>query len=152
MLPLLIFGVPNERTLCQCNADPGSPCHKIYVATILHRITYDKAKRDQTLAERGLDSGCGRQMHANKRGSRRSVGSDLARVDAHVIQPHEYEDLPELTEAMLATATIKKAGRPRLSNPRQLISLRLPADVIARWRATGPGWQTRMAQRLHSLD
>ena len=91
-------------------------------------------------------------MHANKRGSRRSVGSDLARVDAHVIQPHEYEELPELTEAMLATATIKKAGRPRLSNPRQLISLRLPADVIARWRATGPGWQTRMAQRLHSLD
>ncbi|HJU21048.1 MAG TPA: BrnA antitoxin family protein [Casimicrobiaceae bacterium] len=26
--------------------------------------------------------------------------------------------------------------------------MRLPADVIERWRATGPGWQTRMAERL----
>jgi hypothetical protein len=31
-------------------------------------------------------------MTANKRVSRRSLGSDLARVDAHVIQPNEYED------------------------------------------------------------
>jgi uncharacterized protein (DUF4415 family) len=29
-----------------------------------------------------------------------------------------------------------------------LITLRLPASVIQRWRATGPGWQTRMADRL----
>ena len=29
-----------------------------------------------------------------------------------------------------------------------LISLRLPVDVIERWKATGPGWQTRMADRL----
>jgi len=34
------------------------------------------------------------------------------------------------------------------SNPRKLISLRLPTDVIERWRSTGPGWQTRMAERL----
>jgi len=26
--------------------------------------------------------------------------------------------------------------------------LRLPVEVIHRWRATGPGWQTRMAERL----
>ncbi|MBM3376245.1 MAG: BrnA antitoxin family protein [Betaproteobacteria bacterium] len=29
-----------------------------------------------------------------------------------------------------------------------MISLRLPPDVIERWKATGPGWQTRMAERL----
>ncbi|MFO1505690.1 MAG: BrnA antitoxin family protein [Lysobacterales bacterium] len=28
------------------------------------------------------------------------------------------------------------------------MSLRLPPKVIARWRATGPGWQTRMAEAL----
>ena len=27
----------------------------------------------------------------------------------------------------------------------------LPADVIARWKATGPGWQTRMAERLSKV-
>lgn len=87
-------------------------------------------------------------MNVSKAASRRTLGSDLARTDTHVIHPAEYEDLPELTDEMLARAVIKQGGRPRSASPRQLISLRLPADVIARWRATGPGWQTRMAERL----
>ncbi len=84
----------------------------------------------------------------NKPTSRRTLGSDLKRVDAHVIKPHEYEELPELTDALLARAVVNKGGRPKSANPRQLISLRLPPDVIERWRETGPGWQTRMAERL----
>jgi len=87
-------------------------------------------------------------MNANKAASRRSLKSDLARVDAHVIKAREYDELPELTEQMLTRAKINKGGRPVSANPRKLISLRLPADVIARWKATGPGWQTRMADRL----
>ena len=83
-----------------------------------------------------------------KHASRRTLGSNLARVDAHAIKPAEYKELPELTDEMLARAVVKRGGRPRSANPRQLISLRLPAEVIARWRATGPGWQTRMAERL----
>ena len=90
-------------------------------------------------------------MKERKRASRRSLKSDLARVDAHVVQRDEYKELPELTDAMLARATINKGGRPLSRNPRRLISLRLPADVIERWRATGPGWQTRMAQRLSKV-
>ena len=78
----------------------------------------------------------------------RTFGSDLKRADAHVIKPEEYVELPELTEEMFARAVFKKAGRPKSSNPRQMISLRLPPEVIARWKATGPGWQTRMAKRL----
>ena len=91
-------------------------------------------------------------MTASKRASRRSLGSDLARVDAHVIQPHEYEDAPELTDEMLARGVVNKGGRPRSANPRKLISIRLPEDVIERWRATGPGWQTRMADRLEKAQ
>lgn len=87
-------------------------------------------------------------MSASKPASARKLGSDLARADAHVIRPHEYDELPEMTDDMLARAVVNKGGRPRSPNPRQLISLRLPAAVIARWRATGPGWQTRMAERL----
>ena len=90
-------------------------------------------------------------MIAKKRFSRRTLKSDLARVDAHVIQPSEYEELPELTEEMLARAKPRKGGRPRSPNPRKLISLRLPTNVIARWKATGPGWQTRMADRLSKV-
>jgi uncharacterized protein (DUF4415 family) len=87
-------------------------------------------------------------MTARKRASRRSLGSDLKRVDAHVIQRREYRELPELTDDMLARGRVNKGGRPRSANPRKLISIRLPEDVIERWRATGPGWQTRMADRL----
>ena len=87
-------------------------------------------------------------MTARKRASRRSLGSDLKRVDAHVIRRHEYRELPELTEEMLARGKVNKGGRPRSENPRKLISIRLPESVIERWRSTGPGWQTRMADRL----
>ena len=90
-------------------------------------------------------------MKERKRASRRSLKSDLARVDAHSVKPEEYKELPELTEEMLARARINKGGRPLSLNPRRLISLRLPDDVIKRWRATGPGWQTRMAERLSKV-
>lgn len=90
-------------------------------------------------------------MNANKPASRRSLKSDLARVDAHIIKKGEYDELPELTDEMLARAKVNKGGRPVSSNPRKLLSLRLPADVIERWKATGPGWQTRMAERLSKV-
>jgi uncharacterized protein (DUF4415 family) len=64
------------------------------------------------------------------------------------------DTLPEIDDAWIAGADLYQAdklvrrGRPRLTNPRQLLSLRLPSQVIARWKATGPGWQTRMAEAL----
>jgi uncharacterized protein (DUF4415 family) len=85
-------------------------------------------------------------MTAKKRVSRRSLGSDLKKVDAHQIKPAEYREAPELTDEMLARAVVKRAGRPVASDPRLLVSVRLPASTIARWKASGPGWQTRMAK------
>ena len=90
-------------------------------------------------------------MNANRPASRRSLKSNLARVDAHTVKAEEYAELPELTEEMLNRAKVNKGGRPLSPNPRKLISLRLPADVIERWKATGPGWQTRMADRLSKV-
>ena len=87
-------------------------------------------------------------MTVSKRASPRSLGSDLAKVAAHVIQPEEYDELPELTDDMLARGKVNKGGRPRSELPKKLISIRLPEDVILKWRATGPGWQTRMAEKL----
>ncbi|MES2127794.1 MAG: BrnA antitoxin family protein [Pseudomonadota bacterium] len=87
----------------------------------------------------------------NKRKLPLSFGSDFERIDQHVVQESEYEDLPELTDEMLARGVVKKGGRPVSGNRRKLISLRLPADVIARWKATGPGWQTRMAELISKV-
>lgn len=74
--------------------------------------------------------------------------SDLAKVHAHAIQPEEYVELPELTDDMLRRGKVNTGGRPRSENPKRFISIRLPEDVIQKWRSTGPGWQTRMAEKL----
>ena len=66
----------------------------------------------------------------------------------------DSDSLPEITDAWIASADLYngdklvRRGRPKLANPRQLLSLRLPPQIIARWKATGPGWQTRMAEAL----
>ena len=80
-------------------------------------------------------------MPVKKGASRRSLGSDLKRVDAHTIEPHEYEDGPELTAEMVGRMVVKKQGRPVSANPRKLLTLRLPADVIR----TLEGHWSRMA-------
>jgi uncharacterized protein (DUF4415 family) len=90
-------------------------------------------------------------MAARKGASRSKIGSDLAKVDAHVIQPEEYDEPPELTDEMMARMVYKVGGRPVSANPRKLLTIRLPADVIERWKSTGPGWQTRMADRLSKV-
>ena len=91
-------------------------------------------------------------MTASKRASAPSLGSDLNRVDRHAIQPAEYEELPELTDEMFARGIVNRGDRPRSANPKKLISIRLTEDVIQRWRATGPGWQTRMAEKLSRVS
>ena len=61
---------------------------------------------------------------------------------------------PEITDEWIAGADLYdgeklvRRGRPKSDNPKQLLSLRLPPNVIARWKATGPGWQTRMVETL----
>jgi uncharacterized protein (DUF4415 family) len=35
-------------------------------------------------------------------------------------------------------------GRPKLEHPKVSLSLRLDTEVVASFRATGPGWQTRI--------
>lgn len=64
------------------------------------------------------------------------------------------DEPPEITAAWVASADLRRGeklvrrGRPPLKNPKQLLSLRLPPEVIEGWKATGPGWQTRMADVL----
>ena len=76
--------------------------------------------------------------------------TDLARVDAHVIGPEEYDELPELTDAMMARADhhvggrLVRRGRPPKAEAKVAVSLRLSPIVLAHFRAGGPGWQTRI--------
>lgn len=83
-------------------------------------------------------------MHAKSNASARSLGSDLAKVDAHQVGAAEYDELPELTDDMLARATVKRGGRPKSDTPKVLLSVRYSSEVVEYFRGTGDGWQSRM--------
>jgi len=87
-------------------------------------------------------------MNVNKPASAHTLKSDLKRVDAHRPKANDYAELPELTDNMLARGIVKRGGRPVATNPRKQVTIRLPETVLAAWKATGPGWQTRMAELL----
>jgi uncharacterized protein (DUF4415 family) len=41
-----------------------------------------------------------------------------------------------------------KLGRPKSLNPKVSTTIRIDADVLAKFKATGKGWQTRINQAL----
>jgi uncharacterized protein (DUF4415 family) len=45
-----------------------------------------------------------------------------------------------------------KGGRPRVENPKQAVKLRIDADVLAKFRESGPGWQTRINGILRAVS
>jgi uncharacterized protein (DUF4415 family) len=58
------------------------------------------------------------------------------------------EVLPKIFGARAAANMLKPRGRPKSPESKIAISLRLSPATLARWKATGPGWQTRMANVL----
>ena len=57
------------------------------------------------------------------------------------------EVFPELGESIR-----RSRGRPRSERPRQHVSLRLGADVLEKFRATGRGWQSRLNAVLEAAQ
>ncbi|CAN5361020.1 BrnA antitoxin family protein [soil metagenome] len=47
-----------------------------------------------------------------------------------------------------ANGTLTKPGRPKSDDPKQQVTLRLDRGVVEGFRATGPGWQSRINAEL----
>ena len=64
------------------------------------------------------------------------------------------DDAPELTEEWFASADLYEGnklirrGRPKTAAPKEAVNIRLDPDVLAHFRATGPGWQSRINEAL----
>src|SRR5205085_5379684 len=65
------------------------------------------------------------------------------------------DDAPELTDEQLDEAElyegdkfIRRVGRPKGSGKKELVTLRLDREILDRFRAGGPGWQTRLNDAL----
>ena len=51
--------------------------------------------------------------------------------------------MPEVVEAMK-----RGRGRPKVENPKARVSLRLDPKIVAAYKATGEGWQSRINEIL----
>jgi len=84
----------------------------------------------------------------------KQVGSDLKKVDAYVLTQADYDEIPELTEEWFKRGTFHiggvpvPRGRPKSAAPKSAVSLRLDPDVLAHYRGTGRGWQSRINETL----
>ncbi|MGR6466576.1 BrnA antitoxin family protein [Rhizobium sp. PAMB 3182] len=65
-------------------------------------------------------------------------------TDEELAQARPFaEVLPDLHESIQ-----RSRGRPPVDNPRKHVSLRLDADVLDHFKATGKGWQSRINEAL----
>jgi uncharacterized protein (DUF4415 family) len=95
-------------------------------------------------------------MSGNKRSTARHLrrGSDMKKVDAYVLTQKDYDEIPELTDADFARGIWHVGGvpvargRPKAAVTKDAISLRLDPDVVAYYRRTGRGWQSRINAAL----
>lgn len=68
-------------------------------------------------------------------------------TEADFARAKRGDDIP----AFIREAFVKRPGRPRGSSKEQ-VSLRIDRDVLERFRATGPGWQTRINEALRRVQ
>jgi uncharacterized protein (DUF4415 family) len=65
--------------------------------------------------------------------------------------PHltrEWFEAAEIREGDRLIRPAREIGRPRKAAPRHAVNVWLDADVLAYFRATGPGWQSRINEAL----
>jgi uncharacterized protein (DUF4415 family) len=73
-------------------------------------------------------------MSAKERGLQPTLGSDLEKVDAHVITPHRTKAAKPLHPGRVAS--------------QQEVTLSIDRDVLERFRATGNDWPKRVNEAL----
>src|SRR4029077_15025647 len=87
-------------------------------------------------------------------GKKRALETDGAKVDAYVLGPKDYEEIPEQTDEDFARGVLHiggvpvPRGRPKTARPKQTVSLPLAPHMVAHSRRTGGGWQSRINSAL----
>jgi len=82
---------------------------------------------------------------ANKYGKRIIPDNDIPEIAAADFAAAKSlkADMPDVIEAMK-----RGRGRPKVENPKTRVSLRLDPKVVAAFKATGEGWQSRINEIL----
>ena len=101
------------------------------------KYEWDEAKNGSNFAKHGL-----RFEDAETDVSKKSIKSDLARVDRIKDADIDYSDIPPLDKSFLKKATT--AWPPM----KKQLTIRLDADVLAWLKRHGRGYQTRINRIL----
>ncbi len=72
----------------------------------------------------------------------------LTDPDALPLDEEHLARMRPVSAADAADLTRRLRGRPRVKARKHLVSLRLDPDVVEGFRATGPGWQSRINEVL----
>lgn len=79
--------------------------------------------------------------------------SGSKRDTVHALGTEPDEDLPDFStpewQDIIDSAPVQR-GRPKSANPKVSTTIRLDADVVAAFKAGGPGWQSRMNAALRA--
>ena len=82
----------------------------------------------------------------------RMIASDPDAPEATDEQLAQARPFTEAFPALAETMRRSTGGRPKLDAPKVAVSLRLDQDVVARFKAGGPGWQSRMNRALREAS
>lgn len=89
-----------------------------------------------------------REMRAARaRGKSKTDRARLRRMAKEDCEPAHDKDSPDAWR-LIAVVAVRKRGRPAGSDKKEQITIRVDRDVLAAYRATDPGWQTRMNAAL----
>src|SRR3954447_12849942 len=98
--------------------------------------------------------------------SKRNLGSNWAKLDATTDEQiacqiaEDPDTAPELSDDWIDDSDLYvgdkfirhgRPGRPKGSGKKELVTLRIDRDVLDHFRASGPGWQTRMNNTLRAV-
>jgi len=85
---------------------------------------------------------------ARERGESKTDMVSLRQNKLDGIEPEDDEDSPDATLLMREAIAKRRAGRPAGSGNKEQVAIRFDKDVLSSFRASGPGWQTRMNDAL----
>ena len=71
-----------------------------------------------------------------------TVAEDRVITSAARSDPDAQPLTPKQLKAMVPLRTLR--GRPKSDHPKQLVSVRYSQEVLAYFKSTGEGWQSRM--------
>jgi uncharacterized protein (DUF4415 family) len=60
----------------------------------------------------------------------------------------DWFERAEIRDGERLVRPARTVGRPKKAAPKEAVNIRLDREVVAHFRATGPGWQSRINEAL----